>query len=332
MRLPRLIKGWLGACFFISSIALIALGIQVYFLLNTPMLSKSTTLTLVELNKNTSAADFVHILKAKKLIYSSRLLLWFIRFQGVAAQLKAGVYQIKPGETAPQLLKKVVAGEVLMLPFTIIEGSTVEQVTSNLKKAAFLNQDSHDWQIVSSHKSLEGQLLADTYYYGAGSQAKTLLQLANQHLEEYLEQSWQQRDLKLPYKSSYELLIAASIIEKEAFLPAEKTIISSVIVNRLKKNMPLQMDPTVIYALGANYHGKLSHEDLAVDSLFNTYRYKGLPPTPIAMVGKTAIAAAAHPEASTYLYFVATGDGSHYFSTNYDEQRKAIDRYQHLSK
>ena len=131
----------------------------------------------------------------------------------------------------------------------------------------------------------------------------------------------------MPYQSPYELLIAASIIEKESALPAERRLISGVIVNRLHKHMPLQMDPTVIYALGPSYKGSLSHEQLSIDSPYNTYQYRGLPPTPIAAVSRDALNAARDPDTQGYLYFVAKGDGSHAFSLNYLAHRQAIQRY-----
>ena len=194
-------------------------------------------------------------------------------------------------------------------------------------------QDS-DWQTIRHPErvtlplpSSEGLLLADTYQYNACSQARDVLNRAHSNLQHYLEASWQQRAANLPYKTPYDLLIAASIIEKETANSNEKRLISSVIVNRLRKFMPLQMDPTVIYGLGTAYTGKLTHNDLQIDSPYNTYRYRGLPPTPIAMVGKDAIDAAAHPASTNFLYFVARGDGTHYFSTSYNEQKSAIARY-----
>lgn len=282
----------------------------------------------ISINKNTSASSLAHMLESKHLIQSSRLLLLVIRVKGFAPHLKAGVYEILPGENVQQFLSKVVTGQVLVQSFSIIEGTTANQVKANLANAQFLNYNNSDWLVIGGdYSNPEGLLLADTYNYDAGSDAKLLLQLANKKLLQFLNDSWRTRSTGLPYKSPYELLIVASILEKESSLPEERKLIAGVVVNRLKKNMPLQMDPTVIYALGPNYHGKLMHGDMAVDSPYNTYRYRGLPPTPIAMVGKDAIDAAAHPQVTDYLYFVAKGDGSHHFSVNYEEQKKAISQY-----
>jgi UPF0755 protein len=206
-------------------------------------------------------------------------------------------------------------------------------VSDNLRQAPYLAYSQTDWsKIKGNYLSAEGLLLADTYHYDAGSMSNKILELANKNLNNYLNNSWLQRSKDLPYKSSYELLIVASIIEKESSIPAERRLISGVIINRLQKSMPLQMDPTVIYALGINYKGKLTKENLHIDSPYNTYLNRGLPPTPISMVGKDAIDAAAHPTFSNYLYFVARGDGSHDFSVNYEEQLQAVSRYRNLGK
>ncbi|HHF7343906.1 endolytic transglycosylase MltG [Legionella feeleii] len=325
----RWFKSTLFGCLAIFIVVSTVIGYDIYKLLAKPMVISADAPITITIDKNSSASGFVRALKSKQLIQSDRLFLLLIRFQGLSHHIKAGIYQIKPGESAQQLLKRAVAGDVLVESFTIIEGTTLSQVKTNLSNAQHLKYNVNDWQLITnSHPNPEGLLLADTYNYNAGSDAKHLLQLANQNLVQYLNTSWQNRAPGLPYKSPYELLIAASILEKEAALAKEKRIISGVIVNRLKKFMPLQMDPTVIYALGDNYNGKLGHHDLDIDSPYNTYRYRGLPPTPIAMVGKEAIDAAAHPQPTNYLYFVAKGDGSHYFSATYEEQKEAIARYQ----
>lgn len=326
----RRLKSILLTGLILGFIALSIVGYGVYNLLAQPMVDRLDSPITIVVDKNSSATVFVQNLKSRHLISSSRLFLYLIKLQDLSHRLKAGIYQIIPGESAQQFLYRVVAGEVVVESFRIIEGSTLNQVIANLQNAPYLKNDADEnWQaIMMDHNSAEGLLLADTYNYNAGSSAKHLLSLAHQNLLQFLDYSWQNRSPDLPYKSSYELLIAASILEKETSLPAEKKIISGVVVNRIKKNMPLQMDPTVIYALGNNYKGKLAHEDLSVNSPYNTYLYRGLPPTPIAMVGKEAIDAAAHPLATNYLYFVAKGDGSHQFSATYEEQKSAITQYQ----
>ena len=164
------------------------------------------------------------MLESKQAIRSNRLFLALIRFKGLSNHLKAGIYQIKPGESALQFLDKVEAGQVMVESFRIIEGTTLNQVTEHLQNAPYLNYKPSDWQpITRNHENAEGLLLADTYNYNAGSEAQFLLRLANQKLQEYLKFSWENRSPGLPYKSPYELLIAASILEKEASTLAERT-------------------------------------------------------------------------------------------------------------
>ena len=299
-----------------------------YSLINAPLIPDNASPVLISLDKSTTASQFVRVLKEKKLIQSEKMLLTLIRYEHLAHQLKAGVYQINPGETPQQLLQKVTSGDVVSFNFTIVAGTTQKKIAQDLSGATYLHYDPSIWNILrQDHPNSEGLLLAETYKYRGGSDAKTLLAQSNRDLINYLNESWASRTPDLPYKTPYELLIAASIIEKETAVPQERKLISGVVVNRLKKHMPLQMDPTVIYALGDNYKGTLVHEDLSVDSPYNTYKYRGLPPTPIAMVGKEAIDAAAHPQLSNYLYYVAKGDGTHQFSQTYEEQKQAINQY-----
>ncbi len=324
----RRAKSILLTCLVLSLIVVSLLSYEVYQLSAEPMLAQTSNPITIIVDRNLSAADFVNMLESKQAIRSNRLFLALIRFKGLSNHLKAGIYQITPGESALQFLDKVAAGKVLVESFRIIEGTTLNQVTEHLQNAPYLNYKPSDWlPITRNHANAEGLLLADTYNYNAGSKARFLLRLANQKLQEYLNSSWENRSPELPYKSPYQLLIAASILEKEASTLAEKRIISGVIVNRINKNMPLQMDPTVIYALSQNYHGKLTHDDMSINSPYNTYLHHGLPPTPIAMVGKEAIDAAAHPQITNYLYYVAKGDGTHHFSATYEEQKEAIARY-----
>ncbi|KTC66160.1 putative periplasmic solute-binding protein (plasmid) [Legionella adelaidensis] len=324
----RWIKALLISLIIFILTTLTILGLKISQAINNPMIAQGGKPVILEIDKNSTALAFVYSLYRKDLISSPRIMLQLIRYKNYTSKLKAGIYQINPGESPNEFLDRVVAGDVLKQPFRIIEGTTYAQVDENLIKAPFLKYTHDNWIANESPSSNpEGLLLADTYIYEAGSSSKTMLQDAHKKLLQYLEQSWQNREPNLPYKSPYELLIAASIIEKETGEPAEKRLIASVIVNRLNKHMPLQVDPTVIYALGPNFSGKLSHGDMQIDSPYNTYRYRGLPPTPIAIVGKDAIDAAAHPASTQYLYFVAKGDGTHQFSTSYEDQKRAINHY-----
>lgn len=303
-------------------------AVHFYPLFYRPMLINQHSKVIIKIDKSMPASTLVHTLKKQGLVLPEQLVISFIRTQGLAQRLKAGVYQVKQGESTAHFLHRVVDGDVLKQSFSIIEGTTQTQISANLEHAPYLDYDPNDWaKIAGNRPNAEGLLLADTYNYNSGSRSKSLFELAHAKLQQFLEHCWQERSEHLPYKTPYELLIAASILEKETANSRERRLISGVIINRLRKNMPLQMDPTVIYALGTKYKGKLSREDLRFDSPYNSYRHRGLPPTPIAMVGKDAIDAAAHPEQTDYLYFVATGDGSHFFSVNYEQQKEAVARY-----
>lgn len=303
-------------------------GLELYRMVYRPIPVQADESVIVRVDKSTSATALVRTMRAQGWINSERLWSYLIRMEGLSGKLRAGIYQVQAGESVQHLLQRIVSGDVLRKSFMIRPGSTIAQITQDLKAAPYLDYQVEDWSdLDSEHKVVEGLLLADTYSYDAGSRGRDVLKRAFVQLEKVLTQAWQDRSPVLPYQSPYELLIVASILEKEAALPRERRLISGIILNRLQKQMFLQMDPTVIYALGDEYHGSLTHDQLSVDSLYNTYRYKGLPPTPIATVSRDAIDAAAHPEMSENLYFVAKGDGTHEFSATYAKHREAITQY-----
>lgn len=336
---------------FVGLFSAVFISIYTYLVFCLPMATKEVGV-IIRVEKSTTAKAFVRTLYAKHLIKSDKLLLVLIRGLGLQKKLKAGVYQVSANETLSKFLSRVVSGDVLTEKFRIIEGTTQKQVASNLSKAPFLNYQAANWssikasdicaQDTNSNKSigkdissfvcetnlkkpsLEGSLLADTYTYDAMSDGSSLISRAHENLKKYLLYSWQHRSPNLPYKNPYELLVVASILEKETASYEERRLISGVVINRLQKHMPLQMDPTVIYALGESYLGHLTHDSLKVDSPYNSYLHRGLPPGPIAMVGRDAIDASAHPTVTNYLYFVAKADGSHEFSTNYAAHKLAI--------
>lgn len=282
----------------------------------------------IAIEKNTTLNQVCQKLYHMGVIKRPKLLSLWLRLIG-KDKVQAGVYQFVGQDAVMWFMDDLNQGRVVQLPFVVIAGRTWSSIHNHMISMPWLVDDlsSDILKRVGRSGSLNGQLLADTYYFTAGSKASDLIIRANEHLKNVLNKHWESRSSGLPYQSSYELLIAASIIEKETAIEKERSLISQVIVNRLKKNMRLQMDPTVIYALGSSYQGTLSKEDLKVESPYNTYRYPGLPPTPISMVSEAAIDAAAHPEPGDYLYFVATGDGHHYFSSSYQQHRQAVNRY-----
>ncbi|MFT5133269.1 MAG: UPF0755 protein [Gammaproteobacteria bacterium] len=257
------------------------------------------------------------------------------RRQNRATSLKAGEYSIPSNTTPLQLLDILVAGKVRQHSMTLPEGWTFRQIL----KAVRDNSDLIQTLSMSEPKQVmialnyagyfaEGRIFPDTYLFPAGTTDVEFLRRAIQAQEKILEEEWQQRDSGLPYHSAYEALIMASIIEKETAVAEEREAIAGVFVRRLQLNMKLQTDPTVIYAMAESFDGNIRRKDLSIDSPYNTYVYKGLPPTPIASPGREAIRAAMHPEPGTALYFVAKGDGSHHFSSTLAEHNKAVRRYQ----
>lgn len=258
------------------------------------------------------------------------------QLNGYQSRIKAGEYLISADITARQLLKEFVTGKVQQHALTLIEGSSYKQVMQAIHTNDILikllphDADGQTVMQLLGYPNIhpEGNFFPETYHFPAGTTDIDFLRRAYLTMRHVLEEEWQNREGDLPYKTHDEALILASIIEKEAILLAEHPTIAGVFVRRLKKGMKLQADPTVIYAMGDIYQGNISRKDLRLDSPYNTYVYKGLPPTPIALASRTAIHAALHPQPGDTLYFVAKGDRTHYFSKTLKEHNKAVNKYQ----
>lgn len=250
----------------------------------------------------------------------------------LSAHLKTGEYLFPRGSTPNSIWKQITTGKGLVYhPFTIIPGWTFLQLRQQLAKMQGLRHVSatlDDKQIMDRlgypTLSPEGEFFPETYYYTKGIPDFVLLKRAFDLMQKKLNQAWQQSAPGLPYKNAYDALIAASLIEREAYLAVERPIIAGVLVNRLRNDMLLQFDPTVIYGLGARYDGKIHRQDLQEDTPYNTYLHKGLPPTPIAIPSFASIEAALHPENNNYFYFVAKGGGAHQFSNTLPEHNLAV--------
>ena len=262
-------------------------------------------------------------------------LYYFFKLSGQSRQIRAGSYEITRGNSAYDLLNKLVRGEENLKNLTIVEGWNWRLLRQAMDKSAFLKHDSSslsDEEIMShlgkSGIAPEGRFFPDTYNFGKGSSDLELLRRAARAMDKRLESAWANRDLGLPLKNAGEALTLASIVEKETGLSSDRSMIASVFHNRLRINMPLQTDPTVIYGMGASFDGNLRRADLQTDHPWNTYMHRGLPPTPIAMPGMAALQATLHPATSKALYFVARGDGSSQFSENLADHNAAVDRYQ----
>lgn len=242
------------------------------------------------------------------------------RFQGLDKKLRAGEYQFLPQISMKAVLEKIAQGDVFYRRITLPEGMTVAQILELVENIPELSGE-------ISIEIEEGELLPETYTFEFGDTRNSLLLQAKGAMEKSLREVWNGRDISLPLKDEKQLLTLASIIEKETGLPDERGLVASVFVNRLKKGMKLQTDPTVIYAVTngkENLGRSLKRTDLEIDNPYNTYKYYGLPPTPICNPGREALEAAAHPQLSNYLFFVANGSGGHNFSSSLQEHNKNV--------
>jgi len=250
----------------------------------------------------------------------------------VDAQLKTGEYQFPQYASAFSIWRQLTTRTgIYYRRFTIIPGKTFAQIRQTLSQTEGLRPLTNDWdeQKIMQYMgqpalAAEGQFFPETYYYTRDTLDLVVLKRAFDLMQNKLDEAWAKRAPDLPYQDKYQALIAASLIEREAYLNTERPLIGGVIVNRLRKNMLLQIDPTVIYGLGTRYDGKIHKKDLLEKTPYNTYVNKGLPPTPIAMPSMASIDAALHPVVHHYLYFVAKGDGSHQFSATLPEHQAAV--------
>lgn len=276
-----------------------------------------------------------HSLKQQNLIKSPRFFVLLVRFSDAEYNLKAGEYVIEPGSTTPsKLIQKMIKGDMLRHAFTVVEGWNFAQILAALNSNQYikhtitgLNFSEIMERIGHSGEIPEGRFAPDTYLFSGKTSDVEILSHAYRLMQKRLDQAWQGRVAGLSYHCPYEALIVASLIEKETAFTKEKPLIAGVILRRLQKNMLLQVDPTVIYGLGSRLSGKLKKSDFLINTPYNTYIHKGLPPTPIAMPGEDSIMAALHPVFTTYWYYVAKGDGTHKFSDSLKDQGKAIRKY-----
>ncbi len=259
------------------------------------------------------------------------------------AQVKIGRYRLTAGMTPVELFDLLSSGIEAQFSITLVEGTTFSQWLETFAKSehVVIDPEQNFDQFASAQVSfdqkypnaaLEGMFYPDTYHFSDQSNINAILTRANERLKEVLAEQWAKRQKNLPIKTPYEALILASIIEKETAVASERETIASVFVNRLRKGMRLQTDPTVIYGAGASYAGDITRAHLRELNPYNTYKINGLPPSPISMVSEDAIIAALNPSESDYYYFVAAGDGGHYFSKTLSEHNKALRRYLSLTK
>jgi UPF0755 protein len=289
-------------------------------------------------------ARFAHVatdLAAQGIVARPRPWVLYARWKGRASAIKAGEYEIQPGTTPRQLLEKMVSGQVLLHSLTIVDGWRAADlllairrnpdILSTLPAPSAPSAKPSDLMEKLGFPGLdaEGQFLPETYRFPSGTSDVDLLRQAHAALTRVLNTAWTERDATIPLRNADELLIMASIVEKESGVPEELPKIAGLYLHRLSIGMRLQADPTIIYGLGESYDGDLHTVDLRTDGPYNTYTRTGLPPTAIALPGAAAIGATARPEKTDALYFVASGrgDGSHVFSATLEQHNAAVARF-----
>jgi UPF0755 protein len=289
----------------------------------------------VHVTPGSSARAIARQLRAAGVMVNETGFVAVARATDATSRLRAGRYVIERGMTVHELVDKLKRGDVLRERITIVEGWTFRELRAALAAAADLKQEAAKLDeaallkaIGASERYAEGLFAPDTYVYDPGSSDLDLYRQAYRLQQSRLQGAWDARAAELPYKSPYDALIMASIIEKETGQGGERAKIAGVFVNRLRKGMLLQTDPTVIYGIGPKFDGNLRKRDLERDTPYNTYTRAGLPPTPIALPGRAAIEAALQPATTRAMFFVARGDGSSHFSETLYEHNRAVVKYQ----
>ena len=297
---------------------------------------------LLTIERGTTGSKLAALLEQEKILEHADLLPWLLKLQPQLNKVKAGTYSLTGVKTLQDLLDMINSGKEAQFSVKFIEGKTFKEWRKNLENAPHLKQTLQgktDKEImalldipavakaVSEWNNMEGWLYPDTYNYTPNSTDLELLKRSTTRLQKALDKAWNERDENLPLADPYQMLILASIVEKETGIAAERPQVASVFINRLKANMKLQTDPTVIYGMGESYTGNIRKKDLETITPYNTYMIEGLPPTPIAMVSESALQAVAHPAKTDFYYFVADGSGGHKFTRNLNEHNKAVQEY-----
>ena len=297
---------------------------------------------LLTIERGTTGSKLAALLEQEKILEHADLLPWLLKLQPQLNKVKAGTYSLTGVKTLQDLLDMINSGKEAQFSVKFIEGKTFKEWRKNLENAPHLKQTLQgktDKEIMAlldipavakavfEWNNMDGWLYPDTYNYTPNSTDLELLKRSATRLQKALDKAWNERDENLPLADPYQMLILASIVEKETGIAAERPKVASVFINRLKANMKLQTDPTVIYGMGENYTGNIRKKDLETMTPYNTYMIEGLPPTPIAMVSESALQAVAHPEKTDFYYFVADGSGGHKFTRNLNEHNKAVQEY-----
>ncbi|QIR14727.1 endolytic transglycosylase MltG [Shewanella aestuarii] len=296
-----------------------------------------TQATTLNVAPGTSVLKLTQQLEDQQMLTDSWKTRFLVKLEPQLGQIKTGLYQVLPGDTLADFLNRVRLGQEIVFSVTLIEGKTIKEWLPVLQNLPHMTFDEDVFIKVleanGDNSGLpEGKFFPETYHYHAGENLASLLQRSYSMMQTHLAQAWQQRDPDLKLTTPYELLIIASIIEKETAKADERDWVSAVFNNRLKKGMRLQTDPTIIYGMGDRYKGNITRKDIREKTAFNTYQINGLPPTPIAAPSKASLYAAANPAKVDYIYFVSRNDGSHVFSTTLQEHNRAVNEYQRKRK
>lgn len=290
---------------------------------------------VIEIPAGSSLQQLAHNLHDQGIIERPRYFVMLGRELDAAHRLHAGEYTLRQGMTPRDVLGIMTGGKVVQHSLTLIEGHSFTEMLARIQADPVIEStlEGMDGAVIMERMGYpgehpEGRFLADTYYFPRNTTDVQFMQRAYRAMQKQLAMAWEERADGLPFDSSYEALILASIVEKETGKADERARIAGVFVRRLQSNMRLQTDPTVIYGLGDDFDGNLRRRDLRKDTPYNTYTRYGLPPTPIAMPGVAAIQAVMQPADGNSLYFVARGDGSHYFSGTLAEHELAVDKFQ----
>jgi len=310
-------------------------GAWMYWRWEREPLSIGTQPVVVEISAGESLRHVAEDFQQKGILLHAWDLIAYARLHEASGGLRAGEYRLDPGLTVAGLLDLLRSGKVVMHSLTLVEGWTFKQALSavdaepNLQHGlAGLDTQELTQRLGFEGSNPEGQMLPNTYEFPRGTRDVDFLRRAHAAEELALNAVWNQRDKDLPYKSPYDALTMASLIEKETAQADERAKIAGVFVRRLQKGMMLQTDPTVIYGLGESYDGTITWKDLRTDTPYNTYTRYGLPPTPICLPSRASLEAAVHPAPGNALYFVSRGDGTHVFSATLKEQNAAVAKYQ----
>ncbi len=331
--MPRPLIWTLNAAILLVGCALIAWG-DVTSFLHRPMSSAHAAFQYT-VKPGTSIRRIGRELHARGVLQHPLYWELYARVSGVAKRVKTGEYRIDPRQSPSRLLTQLTEGRVIQYGFTLIEGWTFKQLRAALAADPILLktlEGMSDAQIMTAlgaeGEHPEGWFLPDTYYFPRGTSDLDFLGRAHRAMQERLASEWATRAPDLPLKTPYEALTLASIVERETAVPEERATIAGVFIERLRRKMYLQTDPTVIYGMGDRYKGRIRYRDLRRDTPYNTYTRPGLTPTPIAMPSAESINAALHPAFSGALYFVSRGDGTHEFSSSLQEHNQAVIKYQ----